>query len=42
MDKEITLAGSTDSQLVDDVLTSFFARSKSRAEAMHPDYRTMW
>ena len=42
MDKETTLAGSTDSQLVNDVLTSFFARSKTRAEAMHPDYRTMW
>lgn len=42
MDKETTLAGLIDSQLVDDVLTSFFSRSKSRAEAMHPDYRTLW
>ena len=42
MDKETTPAGSIDSRLVDDVLTSFFARSKARAEAMHPDYRTMW
>lgn len=42
MDKETTLAGSTDSRLVNDVLTSFFARSKARAEAMHPDYRAMW
>lgn len=42
MDKDTTLAGSIDNQLVNDVLTSFFARSKNRAEAMHPDYRTLW
>jgi geranylgeranyl diphosphate synthase, type II len=42
MDKETTLSGSTDSELVNDVLTSFFARSKARAAAMHPDYLTMW
>ena len=42
MDKETTLTGSIDSSLVDDVLTSFFARSKERARAMHPDYLTMW
>lgn len=42
MDKETTLVGSIDSRPVDLVLTSFFARSKSRAEAMHPDYLAMW
>lgn len=42
MDKETTLVGSNDSQLVNDVLASFFARSKSRAEAVHPDYLAMW
>lgn len=42
MDKDTTLVGSSDNQLVDDVLVSFFARSKDRAAAMHPHYRTMW
>ncbi len=42
MDKETTLSSFFDSRLVDDVLTSFFARSKSRAKAMHPDYLAMW
>jgi geranylgeranyl diphosphate synthase type II len=42
MDKETTLSCFVDSRLVDDVLTSFFARSKARAEAMHPDYLAMW
>ena len=42
MDKEITLDGSISSQLVDDVLTSFFARSKSRAGGVHPHYLSMW
>ncbi|WP_309069900.1 polyprenyl synthetase family protein [Arthrobacter sp.] len=42
MDKETTLAGSVDSQLVNDVLAAFFDRAKNRAEGMHPDYRTMW
>ncbi|WP_240721380.1 polyprenyl synthetase family protein [Pseudarthrobacter sp. NamE5] len=36
------MAGSTDSPLVNDVLTSFFARSKARAAAMHPDYHALW
>ncbi|MFM9274353.1 polyprenyl synthetase family protein [Pseudarthrobacter sp. NKDBFgelt] len=36
------MAGSTESRLVDEVLTSFFARSKARAEAMHPAYHAMW
>lgn len=42
MDKETTLAGLTDSQLVNDVLTSFFDRSQSRAETLHPAYPFLW
>lgn len=36
------MAGSSDSQLVNDVLASFFARSKARAGALHPGYHQMW
>ncbi|NJC24496.1 geranylgeranyl diphosphate synthase type II [Arthrobacter pigmenti] len=31
-----------DSQRVDEILASFFIRSKARAARMHPDYLTMW
>ncbi|HKS01852.1 MAG TPA: polyprenyl synthetase family protein [Arthrobacter sp.] len=42
MDVGTALAHTDDSSLIDEVLTSFFARSKARAEAMHPEYLRLW
>jgi len=42
MDKDTTSAGSIDCRPVDDVLTSFFTREKSRAKVVHADYHAMW
>ncbi|MFC7849912.1 polyprenyl synthetase family protein [Arthrobacter sp. NPDC057388] len=36
------LAHTDGAGLIDEVLTSFFARSKARAEAMHPEYLSLW
>jgi geranylgeranyl diphosphate synthase type II len=42
MDSGTALAHTDDSSLIDEVLTSFFARSKARAVAMHPQYLHLW
>ncbi|MBD1539604.1 polyprenyl synthetase family protein [Arthrobacter sp. S13_S34] len=42
MDEETTPVSATESRLVNEVLTSFFARSKARAAALHPAYHAMW
>lgn len=36
------MADTTDGRLVGDVLAAFFARSKARAEAVHPRYLELW
>ena len=42
MDMGTTLAETDDSRLVDDVLASFLTRAKTRADAMHPQYLSLW
>jgi geranylgeranyl diphosphate synthase type II len=42
MDEATTLAYTDDGRLVDEVLTSFFGRAKDRAEALHPQYLSLW
>ncbi|WP_459792591.1 polyprenyl synthetase family protein [Arthrobacter sp. AD-310] len=42
MDTGTTTAHTDDGRVVNDVLASFFARAKSRAGAMHPQYLALW
>ena len=42
MDTGTTLADTDDGRVVNDVLTSFFAKAKSRAGAIHPQYLALW
>jgi geranylgeranyl diphosphate synthase type II len=42
MDMGTTLAHTDDGRLVNDVLGQFFARAKTRAGAIHPQYLNLW